>query len=71
MQIIAVCPLHYPRKANPGTKKKHYNPVKKQCQMLNVLLWINLQPLKTIEIVLTGTRVKETLLIVNVNNKIK
>lgn len=39
--------------------------------MLKVLLWVNLQSLMTIEIVLTGTRMEETLLIDNPNSKIK
>lgn len=39
--------------------------------MLKVLLWVSLQSLMTIEIVLTGTRMKETLLIDNANSKIK
>jgi len=55
MLAIVICPLHFPCKVNPGTKKKHYNPVKNQCQLLKVLLQVNLQSLMTIAIVLTGT----------------
>lgn len=69
MQAIVIYPLHFLCEVIPGSKMKQYNPVQKQCKMLKVLSWVNLKFLMAIEIVLTATWMKETLLIYNTNSK--